>query len=282
MADLSVKGIARRFRHLTGAFSVMGDLFPAVARPAPLRSRLMPVSTLPVKRSIPDCGTTIDQGYTQIWTHIIVRVKLVPHNMDNLPTPLEQWKDYLEMGIEGIWNRQIPLSFPAGAFHTSMESAKNKWQEVPESTKNQSNDPNYWNKHWMCSQVGEAACRLSFEVQWVESDEHHSVNVGDVASTQASDESNWPLLPSGFGLTLIGAAHEFGHMLGLSHDRIPPKGCEIETQYWRDWFTEHSDSSDFPWYRTVMCAVSGYAQLPINHVQQFADAIGSEIKLVVD
>jgi hypothetical protein len=58
-----------------------------------------------------------------------------------------------------------------------MESAKNKWQEVPESTKNQSNDPNYWNKHWMCSQVGEAACRLSFEVQWVESDEHHSVNV---------------------------------------------------------------------------------------------------------
>jgi hypothetical protein len=115
VADLSVKGIARRFRHLTGAFSVMGDLFPAVARPASLRSRLMPVSTLPVKRSIPDCGTTIDQGYTQIWTHIIVRVKLVPHNMDNLPTPLEQWKDYWKMGIEGNLESPNSLIFSSGS-----------------------------------------------------------------------------------------------------------------------------------------------------------------------
>jgi hypothetical protein len=116
-------------------------------------------------------------------------------------------------------------------------------------------------------------------VQWVESDEHHSVNVGDVASTQASDESNWPLLP-------CLRVSEVRRMNSVTCSACPtiefrPKAAKLK-QYWRDWFTEHSDSSDFPWYRTVMCAVSGYAQLPINHVQQFADAIGSEIKLVVD
>jgi hypothetical protein len=131
MADLSVKGISRRFRGLTGAFSVMGDLLPGVTRPASVRSSLMLMSALPpVKKSIIDCAFNIDAAYLQIWTHIIVRVKLVPQNVDNLPTPIERWKDYWKMGIEAIWNRQIPSSFPAGAFHQSMGSAQNWLKQI--------------------------------------------------------------------------------------------------------------------------------------------------------
>src|SRR4051812_30195528 len=112
MVDLSVKGISRRFRGLTGALSIKQNLLSDPTRPISLRSSLLSMSALSVKKSIPDCGTSIDQGYAQFWTHIVVRVKLVPHNVDNLPMSLERWKDYWKMGIEGIWNRQIPSSFP--------------------------------------------------------------------------------------------------------------------------------------------------------------------------
>jgi hypothetical protein len=282
MVDLSVKGVARRFRGLTGAFSVKRDLLSGATGPIALRSNLISMSTLLVKNSIVDCATSIDQGYSQIWTHIIVRVKLVPHNVNNLPTPLERWKDYWKMGIEGIWNRQVPSSFPAGAFHTTMGSAQEFWLLVQEDAKQQSGDLAYWTKHWMCSRIGEFPCRLSFEVQWVETDEHHSVEVGDVAGSGDSDESSWTLLPTGAGLTLTGAAHEYGHMLGFAHDRIPPNGCEVETTAQRNNFSDNPSLPNFPWRRTVMCAIAVYGQLPSHLVQPFADNIDSNIELKAD
>jgi hypothetical protein len=121
---------------------------------------------------------------------------------------------------------------------------------------------------------------LQFEVQWFESGEDHSVNV--VSTENTSDESTWVLLPSGAGLPLTGAAHEFGHMLGFTHDRIPPNGCEVETKAQRNWFAEHSEAPNFPWRRTVMCPVAHYAELPDYLVTRFVDALGSELELIMD
>jgi hypothetical protein len=282
MVDLSVKGIARRFRGLTGPSSIKRDLLSGAIGPISLRSSLMAMSDLSVRKSIPDCATSIDQGYSQIWTHIAVRVKLVPHNVDNLPTPLERWKDYFKMGIEGIWNRQIPSSFPTGAFHASRGGAQEFWLQVQEDAKQQSGDPNYWTKHWVCSRIGELPCRLFFEVQWVETGQHHTVGVGDVASMGDSDESGWKLLPTGVGLTLTGVAHEYGHMLGFAHDRIPPNDCEVETTAQRKYFSDNPGLPNFPWRRTVMCAIAVYGQLPSHLVQPFADNIDSNIELIAN
>lgn len=282
MADLSVKGICRRFLGLSGALAVRTDLFAGVSGTVTLRSRLTSMSSLAVKSSILDCGTSIEQNYTQIWTHIIVRLKLVGHDVDNLPTPLERWKDYWKMGIEGIWNRQIPASFPAGAFHKSMGTSQEFWKEIQEDTVRQSGDPKYWTKHWACKRNGEASCRLIFELQWVEANEDHLIDVGNIVSKGGSDERGWRLLPTGEGLTLTGAAHEFGHMLGLSHDRLAPNGCEVETTEKGNFFSENPNLDSFPWARTVMCAISICGQLPERSVKQFADNIGSAIQLISD
>src|SRR5205814_1006414 len=123
-----------------------------------------------------------------------------PHNVDHLPTPLERWQDYWKMGIEAIWNRQIPSSFPTGAFHKSMGRSQEFWHPIQEGAKQQSGDPDYWTKQWTCSRNGESPCRLSFEVQWVETGEHHSIDVGDVTSKGDSDERSWRLLATGEGL----------------------------------------------------------------------------------
>src|SRR5690349_11282716 len=101
MAALSVKGIGRRFRVLRGRFSVMEDLLSVSSGGVTsLRSGLLSMSTLPpVKTSRIDCGTKIDAVYSQIWTHITVRIRLVPQNLPALPTPLELWQEYWKMGI---------------------------------------------------------------------------------------------------------------------------------------------------------------------------------------
>ena len=114
---LSVKGISRRLGGPTGARSVRKDLLSSATGPISLRARLVSMCALSVKKSIPDCATLIEQGYDQFWTHIIVRIKLVPHDVDNLPTPLEQWKDYWKMGIEG--NLESPNSFVFSSWRVS-------------------------------------------------------------------------------------------------------------------------------------------------------------------
>jgi hypothetical protein len=279
VAELSLKGIARRFLGLNGSFSVRNDLLSNTSGFDSLGTFLLSKCALKVQNAIPDCGFTINQAYDQFWTHIIVRVKVVAHNVANLPTSLDLWKGYWKMGIEAIWNRQIPSSFPPGIFHKDMETAQQSWSQVEEDAKQQSGDPNYWSKGWVCRRNGESPCRLRFEVQWVESSEHHVIQVGDVASAPGgSDESTWVLLPTGAGLTLTGAAHEYGHMLGFSHDRIPPNGCEVETAVARNKFSESPNLPDFPWRRTVMCAISVYGQLPSHLVAPFANNIGSSIE----
>ncbi len=285
MADFSVRGVARRFRSLASPYALRHDLIAGGPLPGEdptsIRSILAAISGLTVASRIEDCGSSISQAYDQSWTQVVVRVRIDRGGLADLPTPVEHWQDYWKMGIEAIWNRTLPASFPAGLFHADRESAQVAWLQVQEDVKQRSGDPDYWKKHWVCGRDGEQPCRLRFEVRWVDAGEHHTVRVGDAAGANA-DEGAWHLGTTGSGLTLTGAAHEFGHMLGRTHDRSPPHGCEVESASERERFAQNPDAPDFPWRRTVMCAVAVYGELPSSLVQPFADAIGSNVALAED
>jgi hypothetical protein len=115
-------------------------------------------------------------SFFQTWTHIDVRIALVPDAGISAAT-LNSLQNTWQSGIEGTWNNPVP-------------------------------NPGAAAKPWTCARTGEVPCRVSVKVHWVTSEPHHIVAVH--AGSGSTDESNW--YTSDPGST---AAHEFGHMLGL-------------------------------------------------------------------
>jgi hypothetical protein len=77
---------------------------------------------------------------------------------------------------------------------------------------------NTWSNRWGCSKPGECPCPFTFEVQWVTTNQHHSVRIQ--TGPARSNMGVWDTLDTGNV-----AAHEFGHMLGLVDEYAETSVC---------------------------------------------------------
>lgn len=119
------------------------------------------------------------KSFFQTWTHIDVRIALVPDAGISAAT-LSSLQNTWQSGIEGTWNNPVPN--PAAAA-----------------------------KPWTCARTGEVPCRVSVKVHWVTSDPHIIVAVHvRITGMEITNEFNWYTTDPGSTI-----AHEFGHMLGL-------------------------------------------------------------------
>jgi hypothetical protein len=164
-------------------------------------------------------------SYSQTWTHIDVRIVLAPDSGIAYAT-MNALRNSWKVGIEGTWNNPAPTL---------------------------GGSP----KPWKSSRLGEAPCRVSVLLQWVEEEDigllDHVVWVH--AGNGATDESNWYTNDPGST-----AAHEFGHMLGLP-DEYPQSTCSGRAPV--NTGTIMDNNSNF---------------IPQRSVQWIADEIGSDLK----
>jgi hypothetical protein len=173
--DLSLKGIARRYRSLGQGFSVIGDVLnqPSISGSVSLRARLEDVAreehafdmTDHADCDCDDCRFGWTASFRQTWTHLLVMIRLNPD---------------------------------AGITQATMNGCMTTWLNGIVNT---------WNHQWGCYHENELVCRFSIEVQWVASGEHHAVQV-----TAGGGRANMGrFYTAGSGRT---AAHECGHLIG--------------------------------------------------------------------
>ena len=114
--------------------------------------------------------------------------------------------------FEQVWSHiriRVRLNPDAGIPATTITNLMTTWANGIQST---------WSNRWGVGHANEATCPLTFEVQWVTSNEHHVVRV-----RQGSGRANmgtWYTQSSG-----MVAAHEFGHMFGLVDEYSEPAVC---------------------------------------------------------
>lgn len=204
MNDLSVRGVYRRYL-VEPRIALFGTDDPAIvgdpknisvakdimgSGTGSLKSYLNPLAFTivgPAKWYQNVCDDIVGAvSFFQTWTHIDVRIALVPDAGISAAT-LNSLQNTWQSGIEGIWNNPMPT--PAAAA-----------------------------KPWTCARAREVSCRVSVKVHWVTSEPHHIVAVH--AGSGSTDESNW--YTSDPGSTV---AHEFGHMLGLPDEYADAARC---------------------------------------------------------
>jgi hypothetical protein len=174
MGDLSLRGILRRYRGITGNFSVRAALATVSLRPT-----LESIARQAFSFSMSECIYSWTVAFEQIWTHIIVRIQLNPD---------------------------------AGILPATMNTLMTTWRNGIQTT---------WSNRWGCGRLGEAVCRLTFEVQWVNTNQHHSIRVR--VGPARSNSGTWDTLD-----TAAVAAHEFGHLVGQS-DEYSDTACPMRT-----------------------------------------------------
>jgi hypothetical protein len=103
--------------------------------------------------------------------------------------------------FEQTWTHiivRIRLNPDAGISDATMNTLRTTWQNGIQNT---------WSNQWGCGRSGELTCRLTFEVQWVNTNQHHTVRVRP--GPDRSNMTTWDTNDTG-----AVAAHEFGHMVG--------------------------------------------------------------------
>lgn len=120
-----------------------------------------------VSFAVNECVYGWTAAYTQRGTHVTVRVRLVPD---------------------------------AGISDATMATLRDTWKRGIEDK---------WSNRFGCCDAAGCDCRcaLTFAVEWVDRDEHHTVAVH--VGPQRSDMTNWDTMDTGDV-----ASHEFGHMIG--------------------------------------------------------------------
>jgi hypothetical protein len=114
--------------------------------------------------------------------------------------------------FEQIWTHiivRIQLNPDAGILFDTMNNLMTTWKNGIENT---------WSNQWGCEHPGEANCRLTFEVQWVNANQHHSVRVR--TGPAPTNSGNWDLYD-----TSASASHEFGHLIGLTDEYSTDPNC---------------------------------------------------------
>jgi hypothetical protein len=93
---------------------------------------------------------------------------------------------------------RVQLNPDAGISAATMATLRATWENGIE---------NRWSNRWGIGRPGEITCPLTFDVQWVTSNAHHTVRVQ--AGPARSNMTLWDTSDTGDV-----AAHEFGHMHG--------------------------------------------------------------------
>lgn len=168
MNDLSLKGIARRYGGISGGFSVVNNIF----------------------------------NTSSIAGSVSLRSKLESMARREYSFSVSECIFNWTAAFEQTWTHiiiRIRLNPDAGITAATMNTLRTRWQNGIQNT---------WSHRWGCARSGELTCRLSFEVLWVTTNEHHAVRVR--LGPAQSNVLTWDTNDTG-GV----AAHEYGHMHGL-------------------------------------------------------------------
>lgn len=178
MSNLSLKGIARKYGGITGGFSVVSNIF----------------------------------GISSISGSESLRVKLESMAQEEFSFSVSECIFGWTAAFEQTWTHirvRIRLNPDADISAATMNTLRTTWQNGIESI---------WSNQWGCGRSGELTCALTFEVLWVNTDQHHTVRVN--AGTKCFNAMGNPMrCPTNKGRWHTNdsgnvAAHEFGHMLG--------------------------------------------------------------------
>lgn len=177
MKDLSLKGVARRYGGITSGFSVVNDIFSVSSISGSVSLRSKLESMARQEHSFSMSECIFD------WT----------------------------AAFEQTWTHiciRIRLNPDAGIPAGTMTALKNTWKNGIENT---------WSDRWGCGHSGELSCPLTFEVQWVTTNQHHTVRIlpGGPRGTESTNMLTWYTINTG-----IHVAHEYGHMLGLVDEYV--------------------------------------------------------------
>jgi hypothetical protein len=207
--SLSARGIARQFLQRQGQLA-LGQVFLEEGDSGSLRERLVAVARQEISFDVSECIYAQTARYQQTWSHVRVRVQLVPDSGITAAT--------MTM-LQGTW---------AGAIEAR------------------------WNNRFGIGRAGEATCPITFDVEWVTSNPHHTVRVQ--VGPARSNAGLWDTADTGDV-----AAHEFGHLHG-NVDEYADDACPSRNPVGTG--TVMDDNSD---------------NVPARLMQRLADNVGSEI-----
>jgi len=147
---------------------------------------------------------------------------------------------------EQTWSHlrvRVQLNPDAGITPQTMATLQATWETGIETM---------WSNRWSIGRPGEAACPLTFDVQWVAANAHHTVRVQP--GPARSNMTLWDTADTG-----AVAAHEFGHMHG-NPDEYPDAACPGRNPVNSGTVMDNNSNT-----------------LPPRLVQRIADNVGSNI-----